>query len=72
MTLDEVHRFYGTIELAASAVNVTRQAFHAWKRNGEIPLKWQGLYEKVTNGRLKAQKYTKSSKESDEPTVERL
>lgn len=54
MTLEEVHKYYGTIEIAANAVNVTRQAFHMWKRNGAIPEKWQCLYEKVSGGKLKA------------------
>jgi hypothetical protein len=54
MTLEEVYQFYGSATKAAEAVNVTRQSFHGWLRQGFIPENQQKRYEKLTNGVLKA------------------
>lgn len=57
MTLEEVYQFYGNATRAAEAVNVSRQTFHAWIRKGFIPFNQQQRYEKLSDGKLKAQKY---------------
>lgn len=59
MTIDEVYGFYGTITKAAEAVNVNRVTFYAWMKAGNIPYNQQKRYEKLSNGKLIADKNLK-------------
>lgn len=56
MTLEEVYQYYGNATKAAEAVFVARQTFHSWLKKGFIPIKQQLIYEKITKGKLKAEK----------------
>jgi len=54
MTLDELKDYYGSGAKAASQLGLTRCAFYIWKKTGHIPLHHQFKFEKLTNGKLKA------------------
>lgn len=51
MNIDQLIRFYGTQEKAASALGIKQPSVAQWKKHG-IPLPRQAQYQIITNGVL--------------------
>lgn len=54
MTLDEIKEHFVLYSNAMRQVGLTRHAYLNWRRVGYIPYYQQVKFEKITNGKLKA------------------
>ncbi len=53
MTINDIKNYFGTFSSFARNLNVHVNTVQMWEKKGEIPLKYQIIIEKYTNGALK-------------------
>ena len=60
MTPEQIVKHYGgrerRVEVAATALGLSRQAVYVWLQKGAVPPLWQRFVELDTRGKLRAEK----------------